>query len=108
MGRPDSGLRAARAGVAEGPGPAGSGLADRGRPGGGAMNRPASDLRQTQQLFWALITAPEGARPAAENLLRRGTVAPGEIDAIFSGDDRLPALERIDIYANMYFYRLLD
>jgi putative DNA-binding protein len=72
------------------------------------MNRPAPDLRQTQRLFWALITAPEGARPAAEELRRKGTIGPGEIDSIFSGDDRLPALDRLDIYANMYFYRLLD
>jgi len=72
------------------------------------MNRPASDLRQTQELFWALITAPEGTRPAAEDLRSKGAIAPGAIDAIFCGDDRLPALDRLDIYANMYFYRLLD
>ena len=66
------------------------------------------DLRRTQELFWALITAPEGVRPAVEELGRRGVVDERGIDDLFAGDRGLPALERLDIYANMYFYRLLD
>ena len=29
-----------------------------------------TDLRRTQELFWTLITAPEGVRPAIEDLGR--------------------------------------
>ena len=66
------------------------------------------DLRRTQELFWTLITAPEGVRPAIEDLGRRGVIDERGIDDLFAGDRDLPALDRLDIYANMYFYRLLD
>ena len=66
------------------------------------------DLRRTQELFWTLITAPEGVRPAIEDLERRGDLEGRVIDEMFTGDGALPAVERLDIYANMYFYRLLD
>jgi putative DNA-binding protein len=66
------------------------------------------DLRLTQELFWTLITAPEGVRPAIEDLGRRGVMDERGLDDLFIGDQGLPALERLDIYANMYFYRLLD
>src|SRR3989441_113585 len=66
------------------------------------------DLRQAQELFWTLITAPEGVRPAIEDLERRGDLEGRVIDEMFTGDEALPAVERLDIYANMYFYRLLD
>ncbi len=64
-------------------------------------------LKTTQELFWDLITAPEGVRAAIDGAAGRG-VDEGSLDALFAGDERLPALERLDIYANMYFYRLLD
>jgi hypothetical protein len=66
------------------------------------------DLRRTQELFWSLITAPEGVGPAVEDLGRRGIADARAFDQLFTGDGDLPALERLDIYANMYFYRLLD
>src|SRR5262249_48477640 len=31
-----------------------------------------------------------------------------ELEAVVAGDERLSAVERLDIYANMYFFRLLD
>jgi putative DNA-binding protein len=68
----------------------------------------SSDLRSTQELFWTLITAPEGVRPAVEDLGRRGLLETRVLDDVFKGDSDLPAVERLDIYANMYFYRLLD
>jgi hypothetical protein len=63
-------------------------------------------LRVTQDLLWTLITAPEGVGAALAG-------APGEplaraLEQTVRGDDRLSAVERLDIYANMYFYRLLD
>jgi hypothetical protein len=67
-----------------------------------------TDLRRTQELFWTLITAPEGVRPAIEDLERRGVLDERAVDEMFAGDAALPAVERLDIYANMYFYRLLD
>jgi len=66
------------------------------------------DLRRTQQLFWALITAPEGVRPALRDLGRRGADEERAFRDLFAGDERLPAAERLDIYANMYFFRLHD
>ena len=65
-------------------------------------------LQGTESLFWDLITAPEGVRPGLETLVRDGKAAPSAIDALIAGDERLPAAERLDIYANMYFFRLLD
>jgi hypothetical protein len=70
--------------------------------------REASDLKRTQELFWALITAPAGVRPSLDDLQRRGVVSDATLAEVFVGDDRLSAVDRVDIYANMYFYRLLD
>jgi hypothetical protein len=56
-------------------------------------------------LLWQLITAPEGVAAGLNRLapderaLAGGLVRPG---------GRLSPAERIDIYADMYFYRLLD
>ncbi len=72
------------------------------------MKAPAESLRRTQELFWALITAPEGVQPAIADLTARGRIAADAMDATFAGDERLPAADRLDIYANMYFFRLLD
>jgi hypothetical protein len=71
------------------------------------MSRPPT-LAETQRLFWTLVSAPEGvdatiARPDAEAARLRAA-----LDAQIEGDDRLSAIERLDIYANMYFYRLRD
>ncbi|GIW43923.1 MAG: hypothetical protein KatS3mg077_1205 [Candidatus Binatia bacterium] len=62
-------------------------------------------LREVQRLFSKLIRAPEGVGPALPELsqrereLWRNLVRPhGALDAV----------ERLDIYANMYFYRIRD
>jgi hypothetical protein len=68
----------------------------------------ATDLRRVQELFWRLITAPEGVRPAVEEMARGGPAAATPVDDLFVGDGALPAVERLDVYANMYFFRLLD
>ena len=72
------------------------------------MRPAAHDLRRAQEVFWSLITAPEGVRPAVEELTRNGALREREVDEIFADDPRLRAVDRLDIYANMYFYRLLD
>ena len=63
-----------------------------------------SALRETEELFWKLITAPEGVADG----LRRIDMKPEELGGVIAGDARLDAVQRLDIYANMYFWRLLD
>lgn len=58
-------------------------------------------LAETQRLFWRLLVAPEGAASVDGDLRSAG-------ESLVRGDARLAALDRVDIYANMYFYRLLD
>jgi len=70
-------------------------------------------LRRTQEIFWRMITAPEGVRAALQKPSEGTASSKDEIDALFRGGDDEgrggpPAVERLDIYANMYFYRLLD
>ena len=62
-------------------------------------------LEQTQQLFWKLITAPEGVAAGRDALdLGQRLLA----DTLVREDARLSAVERLDIYADMYFYRIRD
>ena len=73
----------------------------------------APSLRHTQEIFWRLITAPRGVAAGLREQSAHGDPAAGEFDALFQGGDGrgaggLPPVERLDIYANMYFYRLRD
>jgi len=61
-------------------------------------------LAETQARFHRLVTAPESV---AKTLAREGLGAL-EIDAWIRGDPELTATERLDVYANMYFFRLLE
>ncbi len=61
-------------------------------------------LRDTEELFWKLISAPEGVADG----LRRIDMKPDELARIIAGDARLDGVQRLDIYANMYFWRLLE
>ena len=69
---------------------------------------PNPGLEKTESLFWALITAPEGVRPGLDDLVRRGAAAPGDLDGMIDGGAKMTPADRLDIYANMYFFRLLD
>ncbi len=62
-------------------------------------------LRDLQLQLTRLIVAPTGV---AEALAREPALAANGLDAIVRGDDRLSARERVEIYANAYFYRLLE
>ena len=64
-----------------------------------------TELKELQSLLYRLITAPSGV---AEGLDAERRMPAGGLDALVRGDDRLSAEDRVDIYANMYFYRLLD
>jgi hypothetical protein len=61
-------------------------------------------LAELQRRFFELVTGPEGV---AKELARRG-VPERELAAIIAGDARATAVERLDVYANMYFFRILD
>ena len=63
------------------------------------------DLKQLQSLLYRLITAVSGV---AEGLAAERDLGAGGLDAIVLGDERLSSEARVDIYANMYFYRILD
>jgi len=62
-------------------------------------------LKQLESILYRLITAVSGV---AEGLAAERRMPAGGLDALVRGDDRLSAQDRVDIYANMYFYRLLD
>lgn len=61
-------------------------------------------LADIQARFHALVTAPEDV---ARTLQDRGMTA-ADLAPLVRGDERLPAAARLDIYANMYFFRILD
>jgi len=63
----------------------------------------AANLGELQRLLRNLITAPEGV--AARLEMER---PPGGIEALIRGDDRVGAAGRVEIYAGMYFNRLLE
>src|SRR5262245_42006643 len=65
----------------------------------------SSHLKDLQNLLYRLITAPSGV---AEGLGGEHALPAGGLAALVDGDERLSAEARVDIYANMYFYRLLD
>jgi len=62
-------------------------------------------LAETQNLLYRLITATSGVE---EGLAAEKNLPPGGITALVRGDSRVSAIERVEIYANMFFYRLLD
>jgi hypothetical protein len=66
------------------------------------------DLKATQRLVWTLLTAPEGVRTGAEALVKEGALASADLAFLIRGDERLDPIARLDIYANMYFFRLRD
>src|SRR6202046_37111 len=65
----------------------------------------STQLEQLQSLLYRLITAVSGV---AEGLAAEPDLGATGLDALVLGDDRLSAEARVDIYANMYFYRILD
>ncbi len=70
--------------------------------------REPLDLQATQTLFWQLIMAPKGVAAGAAELRARGTLESESLEFFVRGDERLGAAARLDVYANMYFYRLRD
>lgn len=63
------------------------------------------DLKRLQESIYRQIVAPGGVD---EGLAANDDLPPGGLEAVLVVDDRLSARERLEIYANAYFYRLLD
>jgi len=66
--------------------------------------RPAPSLHAVQELLYDLLTAPSGV---AAGLAARG-LPPDALEGVIAGDEILGPVARLDIYANMYFFRILD
>jgi hypothetical protein len=62
-------------------------------------------LAELEARFHALVTAPESV---TATLAARGEQATGDVHTLVVGDARLSAVERLEIYANMYFFRIRD
>lgn len=63
------------------------------------------ELAHLQRILYRLITAPGGV---GEGLANEPALGPAGLAELIRGDDRLSARERLAIYADAYFYRLLD
>jgi hypothetical protein len=61
-------------------------------------------LRDVQGLFHRLVTAPENV----ERTMMTLGVPADEVQSAFKGDATLPPVARLDIYADMYFFRIRD
>jgi len=70
--------------------------------------QPFPDLRGVEELFWKLITAPEGVVRGAAELHRQGALESEDLSFLVPANDRLGSAEQLDIYADMYFHRLRD
>jgi hypothetical protein len=74
-------------------------------------------LKNLQALLYRLITAPEGVAAGLAAERARGAALLDDLhdlhdskglEDLIESDDRLSATERLEIYANAYFYRILD
>jgi hypothetical protein len=70
-------------------------------------NRSADEfeLAELQSLLYRLVTAPAGVEEA---LSHERSLQDFELETVIAGNKRLSARDRVGIYANAYFYRLLD
>jgi hypothetical protein len=66
-------------------------------------DRDGLNLRELQALLYRLITAPEGVAAGL-----KAEAHPVDLNTIISGDERIGAANRLGIYADAYFYRVLD
>lgn len=79
-----------------------------------SQNLTNPGLEKLQARLYRLITAPEGVASglAAERARGENVVSDLQnlenLEDLIESDDRLSATERLEIYANAYFYRILD
>jgi hypothetical protein len=67
-------------------------------------DRFPTGLADLQATLYDLITAPEGV---GRRLAEFGH-APDDLDFIVKPSETMSSVDRLDVYANMYFYRILD
>jgi uncharacterized protein (UPF0276 family) len=67
--------------------------------------RPTPSLQTAQALFWSAVTWPDGVRGYLE---RAGPERREAFDAMFASSAAFDRVERVDVYADGYFYRLLE
>ncbi len=72
------------------------------------QNLTNASLKDLQALLYRLITAPEGVTAGLAAERARVPAVLDDLDHLIESDDRLSAAERLEIYANAYFYRILD
>ena len=75
-------------------------------PMGQSLTNPG--LAGLQALLYRLITAPEGVAAGLAAERASGPEVRADLENFIESDDRLSATERLEIYANAYFYRILD
>jgi hypothetical protein len=68
---------------------------------------PPESLDRLQRRFWRLITAPEGVTDGLAAVVRDDPGA-APVTGWIAAKDEETARERLDVYANMYFFRLLE
>jgi hypothetical protein len=68
----------------------------------------ALELQKVQTLLWRLITAPEGVARGTEALRDEGVLETRDLRSLLRPSASLAPTERLDVYADMYFYRLRD
>jgi hypothetical protein len=65
--------------------------------------QPFPKLRDVQSLLWRLLSAPEGVSKGMAELHRAGELGSQDLSFLVRADARLGPVERLDIYADMYF-----
>jgi hypothetical protein len=70
--------------------------------------QPFPALEDLQRLLSRLIRAPEGVAAGVTELVSRGELESADLSFAIAQSDRMTPSERLDVYANMYFYRLHD
>lgn len=65
---------------------------------------PGRSLAEVEATLYDLITAPEGVGKRLSELSR----SPADLELLVKPTAALSAVDRVDIYANMYFYRIRD
>lgn len=70
------------------------------------MNRLS--LKQTQEIFWQLTQEPEGVLQAVALVLKNADAGIHRLNQFIRGATEEEAIERMEIYSNMYFLRLHD
>ena len=64
-----------------------------------------SDLRRLQEIIYRLVVAPGGV---TEGLAQESCLPADGLASLVLGDDRMNPIEHVEVYANGYFYRLLE